>query len=38
VFFAIPLATLVHAILKAWSRHRSKETMEPVTQTTKNVT
>jgi len=34
VFFAIPLATLVQAVLKAWARHRKKEPMETVTQNT----
>ena len=30
VFFAIPLATLVQAVLKAWAQHRKKGPIEPV--------
>ena len=36
VFFAIPLATLVQAVLKAWSGHRKKST-ETTTQNTPEV-
>jgi len=32
VFFAIPLATLVHAVLKAWTRHRKKQTSDSVSR------
>ena len=32
VFFAIPLATLVQAVLKAWARHRKKQTSDSVSQ------
>ncbi|MBW2027516.1 MAG: AI-2E family transporter [Deltaproteobacteria bacterium] len=28
VFFAIPLATLVHAVIQAWAQHRSKKTIQ----------
>jgi putative permease len=28
LFFAIPLATLVQAVLKTWAQHRKKETLE----------
>ena len=34
VFFAIPLASLVQAVLKAWSRHRRKKPAESATQNT----
>jgi putative permease len=29
VFFAIPLATLVQAVLKTWAQHRKKNSVEP---------
>ena len=38
VFFAIPLATLVQAVLKAWSQHRRKKTVEtPIPNTSEGV-
>jgi putative permease len=37
VFFAIPLATLVQAVLKAWSQHRRKKTVETLTPNISDV-
>jgi putative permease len=37
VFFAIPLATLVQATIKAFARHRMRETIEVVEQEPKEV-
>jgi putative permease len=36
VFFAIPLATLVQAVIKTWSQHRRKKTDEAATQNTQD--
>jgi putative permease len=37
VFFAIPLATLVQAVLQAWAQHRRKKTPEAAMQTTEET-
>jgi putative permease len=37
VFFAIPLATLVQAVLKAWSQHRKKNTVAPSIPDTSDI-
>jgi putative permease len=34
VFFAIPLATLVQAVLKAWATHRRRESVAPADKET----
>jgi len=37
VFFAIPLATIVHAVIKAWPRQRSRIKESPAAEATENT-